>query len=240
MIITAVIEFEKKELCQDYNPAFVSFIKNALVKYDKQLYEDIYENKSQNEKKFCFAVRFDRPKFENGKIELNSEKSNIILSVADMSQGIDFYNAILQQKDKFYPFPNGNGITVQKVSVKNQEAILSNEIQIKMLSPLIVRKHEEKKDYYMSFEHEEFQKYFFKSICVLLKNLYEIELKEDSVYIEPVKAKKTVVTTFQNKITANIGIFILRGDLQILNLLYALGIGSRRSQGFGMFEIISG
>ena len=73
----------------------------------------------------------------------------------------------------------------------------------------------------------------------MLKNTFNFEVAEDSVKIEPVKARKTVVNTFQNKITANVGIFRLKGDLQILNLLYALGVGSRRSQGYGCFEVVS-
>ncbi len=236
-----IIDFklDKAELCQDYSPAFVSFMKNAISKYDMQLYENIYENRNKNEKNFCFAIRFHQPKFIDSKIVLQNEFVKMIIHIADMIEGIDFYNAILLQKGISYPFPNENSIIVENIWVENHKTITSNEILIKMLSPLIVRKHEEGKDYYMSYEQDEFNKYFSKSVSVMLKNTYNLEIGEDSVMIEPVKAKKTVVNTFRNKITANVGIFRLRGDLQILNLLYALGAGSRRSEGYGCFEVIS-
>lgn len=236
-----VVDFRltKTELCQDYSPAFVSFLKNALSNYDMQLYEKIYENKNKNEKNFCFAIRLHQPKFENSKVLLQDNLVKMIIHTADMIEGIDFYNAILLQKGIDYPFPNGNSAVVEKVRIENHKTIASNEILIKMLSPLIVRKHEDGKDYYMSYEEEEFNKYFAKSVSILLKNTFDFEVAEDSVKIEPVKARKTVVNTFKNKITANVGIFRLKGDLQILNLLYTLGIGGRRSQGYGCFEVVS-
>jgi CRISPR/Cas system endoribonuclease Cas6 (RAMP superfamily) len=36
---------------------------------------------------------------------------------------------------------------------------------------------------------------------------------------------------------ANLGTYILKGPNNILNLLYRSGIGGRRGEGFGMFEI---
>ena len=72
----------------------------------------------------------------------------------------------------------------------------------------------------------------------MLKNL-GLGILEEQIEITPIKPFKTVVNTFGNKITGNVGIYQLTGDVHILNLLYQLGIGSRRSQGFGMYEIVS-
>ena len=71
-----------------------------------------------------------------------------------------------------------------------------------------------------------------------IKEILDIETPADSIHIEPVDARKTVVNTFGSKITGNIGIFKLTGSLTLLNTLIQTGLGSRRSQGFGCFTVI--
>ena len=51
-------------------------------------------------------------------------------------------------------------------------------------------------------------------------------------------ARKTVVSFKNILINSSIGEYILEGDSELLNILYKTGIGSRRSEGFGMFEVI--
>ena len=51
-------------------------------------------------------------------------------------------------------------------------------------------------------------------------------------------ARKTVVSFKNILINSSIGEYILEGNSELLNILYKTGIGSRRSEGFGMFEVI--
>lgn len=234
--INAILE--KPSLPTDYSPVMVSFIKNALMHYDEALYERFYNKNNFSEKNFCFAVRLDNPVFNKNKITMESENVKIIFSIADFSDGIDFYNSFLKQRKKAFPFPDGNNISIEKVSVSNHKTITSNEILIKMQSPLIIRQHENNKDFYLSHTSEDFSKYTSMSTVCMLKRLFDIDITPEEIQIYPYNAKKTVVNTFGSKITGNVGSFILKSSPEILNLLSQTGIGSRRSQGFGCFEVI--
>lgn len=239
MKIILSLTLDKNNIVKDYAPSFLSFIKNALSKYDLDLYNRIYGDENIHEKDFCFAVRFDKPNFtkEKDEIILNSGNVKMILCIYNSAEAIDFYNAFLAQKGKSYPFPKGNSIVIENVEIKNERKILSEQIIIKMTSPLLVRKHENGRDNYLTFCDDDFQKYFTMSLQKMFSNLGIGELNS-SVDIIPFKPVKTVVNTFGNKITGNVGLYILRGDKEILTALQSLGIGSRRSQGFGLFEVL--
>ena len=63
---------------------------------------------------------------------------------------------------------------------------------------------------------------------------------DSTVTITPVSPKKTVLRNFGHYMTGNLGIYTLTGHPLLLNLLYQSGIGARRSEGFGLFEIVGG
>lgn len=229
---------QKSELVKNYSPAFVSFVKNALSKYDENLFNGIYKSEPDKEKDFCFAVRLDKPKFESDKITLNSENVQVTMSILSSVEGIDFYNAFLKQKNKSYPFPCGNSITLNQVRMENHKPVHSQKVLIKMCSPLLVRKHEADVDTYLAYNDEDFQRCFSLSVNKMLNNLVP-DVTDTNIEIISVKPFKTVVNTFGNKITGNIGIYQLNADTKVIDQLNHLGIGSRRSQGFGMFEIVA-
>jgi CRISPR-associated endoribonuclease Cas6 len=56
--------------------------------------------------------------------------------------------------------------------------------------------------------------------------------------MEPIRCKKTVVRHHSQFVEATIGMFRLTGNIALLNYLYACGVGSRKSSGFGLIEII--
>lgn len=89
---------KEKTIVKDYSPPFVSFIKHSLYNSDIKLFNEIYNNPNKNEKDFCFAVRFDKPKFTKDKILLNSENVIMTLSIFNSAEAIDFYNSFLKQK----------------------------------------------------------------------------------------------------------------------------------------------
>ena len=60
----------------------------------------------------------------------------------------------------------------------------------------------------------------------------------DTFSLEPVKAKKVIVKFYEKKIETSTGIFKISGNEQLLKYLYDAGIGSKRSSGFGMFQIV--
>ncbi len=232
-------KLSKKELPLDYTPAFVSCIKKVTSKDVPEWFAKNYKINEHKEKNFCFSVRFNKPVFSKDKIILADENIHMVIDICDFSDGIDLYNAFVKNKHLQYPFPNGNTLTITGVKIDNHKTINSSAILIKMLSPLIVRINEENKNYYISCNDEEFGKYFSMSVATMLENLYGVKVEADSIKIFNDNSKKTVVNTFGNKITANVGTYVIRANSNILNVISQTGIGSRRSQGFGCFDVIS-
>ena len=60
----------------------------------------------------------------------------------------------------------------------------------------------------------------------------------DTLKITPIKAKKVIIKFYEKQIECSTGIFALEGDTELLNYLYKVGVGSKHSAGFGMFQIV--
>ena len=90
---------------------------------------------------------------------------------------------------------------------------------------------------YYTYNHPDFGKTLKKNVEIFLEKL-EIPLSTEGFSIVPIKGKKIVTDIFGRKTDANIGIYKLTGSPQLLNLLYQSGMGSRRSEGHGKFEVI--
>ena len=56
--------------------------------------------------------------------------------------------------------------------------------------------------------------------------------------VTPVKAKKIVARVWRRPTDATIGILKLTGKTDLLNFLCASGLGSRRSEGHGLVNVI--
>ena len=59
------------------------------------------------------------------------------------------------------------------------------------------------------------------------------------VNIQPLKCKKVIVTHYGCKIETTVGILLLEGNETILSYFLRAGIGSRKSEGFGMLELLA-
>ena len=114
----------------------------------------------------------------------------------------------------------------------------TEDITIKFMSPLVVRSHIDKKDYYYSYNDEEFKDILRINIKQQLK-ITDIPTESvDKFDIMPIKPKKVIVKFYEKKIETSTGIYRILGDKQLLKYLYDAGMGSKRSSGFGMFQII--
>lgn len=238
MKITVKAILEKNIFPADYTRCILSLIKHTYQKSDVNLYKSVYDEEKNHEKNYCFAVRFNNPKFKGDIIELEDREMSICISTCDFPFGIDIYNAFLGMRNKPYPMPDGNSVTVKSARLENHKTIGRNDIIVKMVSPLLVKKHDGKKDYFYSWEDKEFQSMLEESVKITAGKLLNADMADRFIEITPYSPKKTVVYCFGMKITANIGLYRIRGDLDIINLIYQCGIGNKRSAGFGMFEVL--
>lgn len=238
MLITLKINLSNTKISKNYRPLILSYLKNAFQINDTQLYKKYYDN-TYSLKDFCFSINLGNPKFDKDFIILDSNEIVIKLSIIDIFCGIDIYNALLKMKDKEYTTLGNNSLTLTDIKLENHKNIIKNEVIIKMLSPIIVRTHIDGKEKYLSYKDDDFIQCLNNSIEYTLKEFTNIDLSNRDFKIICIFPKKTVVDAFGSKFTANLGVYKIVADLDVINAIYQLGIGSRRSEGFGMFEIIA-
>lgn len=241
MRLKILFGLKEKVLPLDYRPVFLSFIKHSLLELYPDLYNELYGENKNTVKPFTFSIGLKNPVFNSDLIRLGGDTIGMTFSTYDYPMYIRFYNAFLKQKNKHYSLPFQNNMVLQ--SIKNIDArnIKKSEVVIKFESPLIVRLHNKKAntDYYYDYSHDSFENTLLDITKEQARELGFVNVSFDNFSLKPIIPGRTVVTLFGNKVNTSLGVYKLTCNNQLLNYLYNSGIGSRRSQGFGMFEIIS-
>lgn len=237
MRIKLIFRLENNKLDLQYRKSIISWIKNSLEDYDHEVYEKMYSN--NNMKSFTFAPILPKPVFSSDEIILKDPQFSIVFSVYDYISALHLYNSFVKQKNKRFSL-NKNSMTLTSIVMLPEKEIKENSIVIKMSSPLIVRYHDRNtlKDMYYAFNRDEFK----ETLKINIEEQLSFEKLDtnilDTFDIEPIQCKKVIVSLYEKKIECSIGIFKLTGNIKLLDYLYKAGMGSKRSMGFGLFEII--
>lgn len=149
-----------------------------------------------------------------------------------------FFNGFQLMKRKKYPM-NENSMTLVSIRMQPLPEIREKEIVIRMQSPLLVRRHnsENNTDIYYTCETDGFEQALKENIAFFLDRMGMDAMAED-FFVQIIKGKKVIVPVFGRNTDATLGIFKLTGSCRLLNLLYQAGMGVRRSEGHGKFEVI--
>lgn len=235
-------ELENKEMPLDYRRIFMSFIKKCFSEKDVSIFKKYYNEKDSIQKHFSFSINFGKCNFENKQIKLENNKILMILSSFDNEFAINFYNSVLNMKNKKFPLPNSNSMILSNINLEKEKWVNKNEMYFKIMSPIIIRKHEKKenKDFYYTLDNKESINVLKENIkYTLLKSEYNNLVKYvDNLEIDIFDFKKTVVLNYSAKIPVTLGVIKVKGNEMILDYLYKSGIGSKRSNGFGLVDIL--
>lgn len=218
----------------------MSWIKKAISEYDENLYLELYQKNSTTKKTFSFAPILSHPVFAKQTVTVETNTIQIIFSAYNYAYGLHLYNSFNSQK--FIKFSlDKNSMTLKQIIPITEKEITENSINIKFLSPIIVREHnrETLKDYYYSYLNmPKFKEYLNINILEQMKAENLDSKLLEGFCIEEIQAKKTVIPVYEQMIEATLGIFKITGKKELLNYMYKSGIGSRKAMGFGLFEII--
>jgi CRISPR-associated endoribonuclease Cas6 len=230
--------FNLKELDvnNDYRYTIVSLIKKVLSDSYVDDYNNIYS--TNNIRSYTFSAYFPNCSLNEKYISVPSKKMFITLTAYEDDFILKLYNSFLKFKFKSYPLKDNQVITLNKVRLSITNKIEATKVVIKFLSPLLVRKHIDDKDYYLSYKDGDFNEYLNYNTVKLAENL-KIPCNS-KIQLTELKSKITVVKSDDLLFQSNIGTFILEGDNNIINMLYKTGMGSKRGLGFGMFEVLGG
>lgn len=231
-----IIDFDmsKDIITSDYRYACLSYIKKLLSNNYPEKYMQLYGEAKI--KAMTFSVYF--PNAVMGKqIKVPNKCCKLIISSFDKELIMDLYNSSLQYRFKPFNFPNDLVLITKHSKIEISKEIKHNSIIIKTQSPILIRNHDKdnNNDEYLTINDKNYN----QILNINIKNLLKSEnFPASFVELTPIKANITSVLMKGRYYRANYGIFLLKTEsCELANLLYTSGIGSKRSLGFGMFEI---
>jgi len=216
----------------------VSFLKASAQNYSQDFFDGLYDKSRSIIKSFTYSYYLPGAKFCDDKVIISQNNFVMFFSDANLGQVIHFVNAFKLMKNKVYPM-NGNSMKLTSIEMQKKEKIEDSEIVIKMQSSLIVRRHnsEDNTDVYYTCEQDGFAQALKENVEIFLERL-NLDVSTEGFGIVPIKGKKVVVSVFGRNTDASIGIFKISGKPELLNTLYLAGLGVRRSEGHGKFDIV--
>lgn len=235
-------KLSNKKIPIDYRRKFISFLKRCFETYSEDVFDKFYKDRDNIGKPYTFSVYLGKAKFKRDVIELQNDIIFLNFSTFDMEAGLYFYNSVSAMRNKVFAFGRENKMTLTDVKLNTEQSIISETVVFKTLSPVLIRDHVEEtnNDNYLSFDED-------KELAVLKRNLkYQItnyfgekSAKDaDEIEISSIDMKKIIVSNYSIKIPANLGKFRVTGKTYILDYLYKSGMGSKKSAGFGMLNVV--
>lgn len=234
----------KTSLPIDYRRCFVSWIKRSLsISNEGKYFESYY--KDTVEKPFTFAVVMNNPKFGKEQVDFEGNKIKMYFSVTDYNRtGLIFLNCFLKMKFLDFRLPNDNVMCLVNVRQVNSHVIKEDRVLFKTVaaSSIVLREHnkETNKDRYYTCEDKVYIDKLEDSIkrqC--LRNGYTEE-EVSQIKVNDVQGKKVVIKNYSVLIDAVSGVFDISAPKQILNELYTVGFGARKSFGFSFIDVVKG
>lgn len=243
MRFTLTLELKERIFPMEYRKLILSYIKNALSECNNGKYYDEFF-KDTIQKDYCFSVVLPKAKFNKDNIELEGNEIKILFSTEDKKKvGFILFSAFILQKNKAYPLKNNNFMVLKNIKNEKEEEILNSKAIFKTTigSGICVRDHdrESNKDIYYVYSDKEFR----EKLQVILNNelIKAGFTKEEAneIKVNPIQCKKVVVKHYRRYIDTTIGMLEIQADNKILQHFYNVGIGSRKSAGFGMLDLVT-
>ncbi len=245
MKLSFQFELKKPHLPKDYRRGFASIIKYALQRADKNLYEFYYTG-IYKIKPFTFSVYFpqgsnfvDEDKFEVG------NQAVLKFSTNDNRLAASLFNGMIDVRNKPYPLFD-NEIILTSMFIYPPKKIENDKVKFKILSNMLVTNKNchidvdgNQFDLYLSPEENGFDEGLRFLVQEQIKKFLNYDFSLPFEY-QFVKEKLKVVPVWHyNQWNKSIkGEVEIKSHPRVLQLLYDTGIGARRSQGFGMLEVI--
>ena len=231
-------KLENNFLPKEMDKLIVSFLKAATMNYNEDLYNQLYDKTKSIIKTYTYSCYLPGAKFKGDRIELDKNEFSLFFSDSDQAELLHFFNAFQLMKFKKYPM-NGNSMQLVSIYMQKLDEIKEEEIVIKIQSPLIVRKHnsDDNSDVYYTCDMEGFEEALKDNVRIFVEKT-GLDVSVDEFSVQVIKGKKAVVPVFGRNTDSSLGIYKLTGSSKLLNILLMSGIGARRSEGHGKFEII--
>ena len=215
----------------EYRRGFASLIKEAIRRTSPRVFDRYYYGLHVL-KPFTFSVYFPGLKGRDGDSFVIGEKAIVHFSTSSKELGVSVYNGLLALQT--HPLFN-NTLLVERINLERRVFIQEESAIFKTMAPVRVN-NKGNADWYLLPREEGFD----EGLKFAVKEAARVFLGKADVSIEfnPIQFRRKVVRHYNMAMQGFVGVFELRGSPAVLNLIYDIGLGVRRSQGFGMLELV--
>jgi len=225
----------------DYRKKIISIIKGCVKNNNPELFSKLWG--SNKTKPFTFCAYIPGVKHVKEKninyLEFTGDKIGLSISSYDAGILINFYNSLLDYSRDDTPFTNE--VEFGHFYLEKETPFFEDEYNFRLMSPMVVRnmKNRTGKEY-ISHEHPAFSENIYHSVLHMCRDFIRTDynLKSDDFVFTPVRCKQAKIYHYKEVISAVSGTFSIKAPAEVLKLVYDAGIGARRSQGFGMVEVV--
>jgi len=238
--------FKGNRIPVSYQYLFASIIKGAIENSSEEKFNEIYffgDKKTKQSKNFCFSIFMKDFEMIKDDFEIKGE-IKLIVSSPDSELMLYIYNGMLAKKEVTY---KGYELILQRVNLLKEQLPTKFEALFKTLSPIAVKG---KNGAFIDLGDEEYNDALAYISNEMIRGYRGYGLKTPLEFI-PIGMKKQVVKLRHEEfetlneeqilyVNAYRGTFRLKGDPEDLALIAQLGLGFRRSSGFGNVQLVEG
>jgi len=220
-----------------YRKNFVALLKESFNNSEDKEIKNL--NSSTKQKPFTFSTKFSIKNYSDGKLELKDNIFEFYFSTNDYLIAMSVYNFMLKHLNTYNIFAGCKNLLIGKFLLKGDQITKACAV-FKTLSPILVRDLNNG-DKTLDYKDENFINSLKTSIKSMIKTFKNQDIDLDNIFIEILDMKSRVINNFGNNKTqysvcGNSGLIKMCTKVEYLQLLLDLGIGAKRSQGFGMVE----
>ncbi len=229
MRIEVFYDLEDARISVEYRRGFASLLKEAIRQANLTCF-DRYYSRLHALKPFTFSVFF--PGLTGREDEHFNVGSQAILHFSTSSPELCayVYNGLLSIRE--FPLFE-NKMRLKHMFLKPKFTLTQDKAVFKTLAPVLVNT-KGNSNWYLLPGKEGFDEglaFSVREICRIFLNM-----PEAAVEFRPINIRRKVVRHYNMDMQGFVGTFELYGRPEVLNLIYQVGLGVRRSQGFGMLE----
>ena len=243
MRLSVEYEMSGEYLPKDYRSGFMSLIKKAISTGNPTLFEQYYSR--HNLKPFTFSTYFPQLKgSEDGQFNVGRDV-RLNLSTSSLELATYLYNGLCKTRT-FALFEQKlglqNTLTLKRIFLQRSHQIRSSEVIFKTVSPVLIN-NKGKSGWYLLPGEDGFMEGLHFAVSEIAKEFlrwqgevpleFEVFKKDGGISV-----RRKIISHYEQSMSAFVGTFKLKSEPEILQLIYDVGLGVRRSQGFGMLEVV--
>ncbi|MBN2403827.1 MAG: CRISPR-associated endoribonuclease Cas6 [Spirochaetes bacterium] len=254
MRITAEICFKGKPpfyIPVTYRRNIVSLIREAIRSADNthEIYSKYWGNTNTHSvKPFTFFLSVPDVSYidfnDRRLIRLNDKYFKLYITSSDSTFLSILHKWLSDTPNKSFNLFNYN-VEIKGIILKEVKTIHSSFERFKILSPAIVRDvavegRKRKSMGYLSCNNPDFEDSLAYSIITLCRKfLHSKILNRNDIELDTSLCVSSIIYHYMETIPVTIGIIGIKADDEVLELIYNAGLGARRSQGFGMVDLLT-